>query len=116
MVVAAGMPCPSCATRAQQASDQARGSYRQRGYGRLHRTRFRPAVLERDPVCVLCELRLATVADHYPLSRRQLVEAGKDPDDPAHGRGLCTQCDRKQTAQRQPGGWNDRGEGASRSL
>lgn len=92
----------------QRASDLARGSSTRRGYGRAHRTRFRPGVLARDPVCVICNLRVSTVADHYPLSRRELVDAGMDPDDPVHGRGLCAPCDRRQTAQRQPGGWADR--------
>jgi 5-methylcytosine-specific restriction protein A len=45
-------------------------------------------------------------ADHWPLSRRELVEQGLDPDDPKHGRGLCTSCHSRSTAREQPGGWN----------
>ncbi|MER7155437.1 holin, partial [Streptomyces lydicus] len=45
-------------------------------------------------------------ADHYPLSRRELVARGDDPDDPRHGRGLCGPCHSSETAQHQPGGWN----------
>jgi 5-methylcytosine-specific restriction protein A len=51
---------------------------------------------------------LATVADHWPLSRRELAERGMDPDDPAHGRGLCHGCHSKETAINQPGGFNAR--------
>lgn len=96
--------CPAC----RRAGDRDRGTSTQRGYSGLHRSRFRAGVLTADPICVLCHTRPATVADHYPLSRRELVAAGLDPDDPVHGRGLCSRCDRTQTAQRQPGGWNRR--------
>jgi 5-methylcytosine-specific restriction protein A len=65
-------------------------------------------VLERDVVCVLCRSALAVIADHYPLGRDELVEQGLDPDDPQYGRGLCRSCDSSQTAERQPGGWNNR--------
>ncbi|MFD9064197.1 HNH endonuclease [Kitasatospora purpeofusca] len=75
------------------------------GYGPRHRARFRAAVLRRDPRCVLCRKALATEADHYPLSRRTLVERGLDPDDPQHGRGLCKPCHSRETAEHQPGGW-----------
>jgi hypothetical protein len=33
--------------------------------------------------------RHATHADHYPLSRRQQIAAGLDPNDPCNGRPLC---------------------------
>jgi 5-methylcytosine-specific restriction protein A len=87
-------------------AERARGTARQRGYGRQHEQRFRPAVLARDPVCVLCQKAPAAHADHYPLSRRELVAAGLDPDDPRHGRGLCGPCHSRHTAQEQPGGWH----------
>ena len=50
----------------------------------------------------------ATVADHWPLTRRELVAAGLDPDHPARGRGLCAPCHAKATAldPRTRGGWN----------
>ena len=75
-------------------------------YGTAAHRRFRAAVLRRDPVCVLCGLALATVADHWPLSRKELEERGMDPNDPAYGRGLDKQCHDRSTAQLQPGGWN----------
>src|ERR1700730_2912906 len=33
----------------------------------------RRQVLLRDPLCCLCEHRASTVADHYPLSAREIV-------------------------------------------
>jgi 5-methylcytosine-specific restriction protein A len=62
----------------------------ERGYDQEHRTRFRTTVLERDPICPCGAI--ATVADHYPLSRRELVAKGMDANDPIHGRGLCGPC------------------------
>lgn len=83
-----------------------RPSARQRGYDHEHETRFRAGVLARNPVCVLCKNKPAVVADHWPVSRRDLVRQGRDPNDPRYGRGLCRSCDSTQTAHRQPGGWN----------
>ena len=98
--------CDSCKRQAEQR----RGSSASRGYGKRHRDRFRRAVLERDICCVLHRERgewvLATVADHWPLSRRELTERGLDPDDPERGRGLCHDCHSSETALNQPGGFN----------
>lgn len=94
-------------TQCQRQADTARGTATQRGYDKQHR-RFRRHVLERDALCVLCGTGVATVADHYPKSRRQLVAEGLNPNDPRHGRGLCKRCHDQQTAIHQPGGWNQR--------
>lgn len=67
---------------------------------------FRSEVLARDPICVLCRKARATIADHYPRARRELVRLSLDPDDPQHGRGLCKRCHDTETAEHQPGGWN----------
>lgn len=100
--------CDDCATIAERQ----RGSSAARGYGKKHRDRFRKAVLERDICCVICRQNdrwtLSTVADHWPLSRRELLEHGLDANDPDHGRGLCHDCHSRETAQNQPGGWNQR--------
>lgn len=69
-----------------------RGTPRQRGYGGPQWTRCRAAVLSRDPVCVLCGERSATVADHYPETFRAISARGGDPYDPACCRGLCRPC------------------------
>ncbi|MFJ9628081.1 holin [Streptomyces sp. NPDC101175] len=99
----------------RREAEQQRGSARQRGYGREHETRFRQPVLQRDPCCVCTAMdhghtgpcRQPSVhADHWPYSRRELVAAGMDPDDPQYGRGLCGPCHSSETAQHQPGGWN----------
>ena len=90
----------------KREAEQRRGSARQRGYGRGHEQRFRPGVLAKDPMCVLCGTAPSMHADHHPLSRRELVERGLDPNDPQHGRGLCGPCHSKSTAEAQPGGWN----------
>jgi len=105
-------------TEHQRAAEHRRGTARQRGYGREHERRFRPGVLGRDPVCTCpgctsCQpgagrpCAAASVhADHWPMSRRELVAARLDPDDPQHGRGLCQPCHSRSTASEQPGGWN----------
>ena len=102
--------CPDCVA----AAEARRGTAAQRGYGSTHRTRFRRDVLRKDPLCVCADeahghgpqcLAPSTVADHWPLSRRELVAIGADPDDPAHGRGICASCHNRHTAQAQPGGF-----------
>ncbi len=105
--------CEACTTTATRA----RGTSRQRGYDGAHERRFRKPVLRRDPLCT-CEtaghghtgqcLAPSTVADHYPRSRRDLVAAGMDPNDPTHGRGLCKSCHDRETSKYQPGGWHAR--------
>lgn len=105
--VPAGLPCPDCET-ARRALDRSNRRDTLRPYfTRAHRRRFRQGVLDRDPLCVLCG-KVATIADHYPRTRRQLVEDGDDPNDPAHGRGLCKACHDRHTAATSPGGWNRR--------
>lgn len=67
--------------------------------------RFREAVLVAQPICTICWVAQSTVADHYPLDRRELVRKGLDPNDPERGRGLCAKCHNKHTAATNPGGW-----------
>jgi 5-methylcytosine-specific restriction protein A len=103
--------------RCNQAAEQRRGSANARGYGRAHRLGFRAQVLRDQPLCVCTDeqhghgpkcLIPSRVADHHPLSRRELEQAGLNPNDPKHGRGLCDSCHNKHTADAQPGGWNAR--------
>ena len=94
-----------CPTHRRQA-DRGRGTATQRGYTSAGHQAFRRAVLTRDPICVICHKALSTVADHYPLSRRELEAKGLDPNDPNAGRGLCVPCHNTETSQHQPGGWN----------
>lgn len=100
------------------AAERHRGTAAQRGYGTRHSNRFRDGVLAKHPTCVCVDQHGAghpepcgarTVhADHWPRDRRQLIATGADPDDPRHGRGLCTSCHSWHTSQHQPGGWNAR--------
>jgi 5-methylcytosine-specific restriction protein A len=99
-------PCSHCGAAVVRAgkcarhlkmADRQRGSSTARGYGAEHRDRFRAGVLQRDDwTCVLCG-HVATVADHHPLTRRELVAQGLDPNDPARGRSLCQSCHSSHT-------------------
>jgi 5-methylcytosine-specific restriction protein A len=95
-----------CPTHRKQA-DTARGTASERGYNTRGHRAFRVAVLTRDYICVMpgC-LAFATVADHYPRSKRELIDAGLNSNDPQYGRGLCHRCHSIETAQHQPGGWH----------
>lgn len=93
-----------CRAHRRQA-DRRRGTARERGYSSPGHRSFRAAVLARDLICVVCELAEATVADHFPRGRDELVHLGLDPDDPSYGRGLCHRCHSVETAANQPGGW-----------
>ena len=95
-----------CGTHRAHA-DRARGTAKERGYkSHGHTHRFRPGVLDRDPICVRCHLAESTVADHYPRDKRELIALGLDSNDPQYGRGLCKPCHDVETAQHQPGGWH----------
>lgn len=100
--VTTGGRCAAC----RRGAEQARGSARQRGYGTQHQQRFRAGVLCNHPTCVVCHREPSVVADHWPRSRRELVQLGLDPDDPQYGRGLCSPCHSRETARLQPGGWH----------
>jgi 5-methylcytosine-specific restriction protein A len=99
-----GGRCPACRARRRDTSDQLRGTAAQRGYDRDWEHR-RAAYLAQHPTCALCG-RPATVADHWPRSRRQLIaDHAPDPDAAEHLRPLCRPCHATQTAEHQPGGW-----------
>ena len=92
-----------CAAHEKQAARQ-RETTAERGYAARWQ-RIRRRYLYAHPWCVLCA-RAATVADHFPLSRRELITRGvSDPDASEHLRPLCTNCHNRETAKRQPGGW-----------
>lgn len=98
-----GGRCDTCRGKAEQR----RGTAAERGYnGRWRRKRH--AYLTRHPLCVLCPAQ-ASVADHYPTSRRDLIARGvRDPDADHRLRPLCATCHGRETAAHQPGGWNAR--------
>jgi 5-methylcytosine-specific restriction protein A len=98
-----GGRCP--AHRAQ--AEQTRGTAAQRGYDARWRAK-RAAYLRRYPICVL-DGAIATVADHWPESRRELLARGvSDPDADHRLRPVCAPCHNKETTVHQPGGWNAR--------
>jgi 5-methylcytosine-specific restriction protein A len=100
--VTASGRCADCTA----AADKARGSATQRGYNSRGHQAFRRAVLLRDPICVACHAAVSTVADHHPVSRRDLLSLGLNANDPERGRGVCKRCHDRSTAVAQPGGWN----------
>lgn len=86
-----------CDDHARQ-QDRQRGTSSERGYGKRHSDVFRAGVLSRDRwLCVLCG-GPATIADHYPRTRKQLISDGDDPDNPDFGRALCKRCHDRHTA------------------
>lgn len=94
----AGGKCAKHRAQQHQRTDQQRGSARQRGYDETHARTFRQAVLDRAGwQCQECGDD-ATDADHYPLTRRELVDRGMDPNNPDHGRALCHPCHSAHTA------------------
>jgi 5-methylcytosine-specific restriction enzyme A len=93
--------CPSCTNQADRNRRPDGNPYNTAGH-----QRFRSAVLARDPICVLCDIAISTVADHHPLERRELVTRGLNPDDPDRGRGVCKRCHDRHTAESNPAGWN----------
>lgn len=97
-----GSRCPEHRAEA----DRVRGTATQRGYNTRGHQTFRRTVLEREPICVLCQVAQSTVADHHPHSRKELIDLGFNPNNPDYGRGLCKPCHDSETAQHQPGGWH----------
>lgn len=96
----AGM-CPACRAKAEQ-------DRRPEGnpYSTVEHQAFREQVLAKNPICVLCRRTRASIADHHPIERRDLVAMNLDPNDPQYGRGLCKACHDRHTAETSPGGWN----------
>lgn len=94
--------CSEHESNARRRHWEATRAYSSRG----HRA-FRDAVLRDSPICALCPA-LATIADHFPRSRRELEELRLDPNNPQYGRALCKSCHDSETATHQPGGWNRR--------
>lgn len=108
--------CDEC----RKAKDKRRSRGRNPYTSKAHRL-ARARVLARDPRCVcpgdgpdgcgrhhgLCGAP-STIADHWPLERVELIEAGLDPNDPARMRGLCKRCHDSKTARTKPSGFNGR--------
>lgn len=113
----AGRLCTSCPTiipkgqtRCKPCTRKADKQRRPNGnpYSTKGHKQFRNQVLARDPICVNCMREPATIADHYPTERRDLILQARNPNDPQYGRGLCKKCHDQHTANTTPGGWNTR--------
>lgn len=116
--------CPTIVSRgrcAQHATkaERRRGGHDLRGGGNSTHWRIRRRVcLLRDPVCVCTDtdcghggrcFSASTVADHWPISKRDLVARGdKDPDAAHHLRGLCAPCHNRSTAKESPSGFRNK--------
>lgn len=105
--------CPDCIAKAAQQRRPNGNPYNSRGH-----QAFRHQVLAKHPYCQcrgecggahngICAKR-STIADHWPLERDELIAQGLNPNDPAHGRGLCKSCHDAKTARTKPSGWNAR--------
>ncbi|PAZ13307.1 HNH endonuclease [Streptomyces sp. SA15] len=66
--------------------------------------RKRESFLYMNAWCVLCG-QPSKVADHFPLSRKELVKRGvSDPNAHEHLRALCVRCHNRETGRNQAGG------------
>ncbi|MFJ9429613.1 HNH endonuclease [Streptomyces sp. NPDC101490] len=66
--------------------------------------RKRAAFLYLNAWCVLCD-QPSKVADHFPLSRKELVKRGvSDPNAHEYLRALCVRCHNRETGRNQAGG------------
>lgn len=90
----------------QSLAERMQGTAAQRGYDARWQRIRRAFLAQPDNImCCLCG-GLATVADHYPLSRRALIALRvPDPDAYYRMRPLCRPCHSQETGRLQPGGW-----------
>jgi 5-methylcytosine-specific restriction protein A len=120
--IEAGCPELSDQSRCERHRRDTRPSASRRGYGVGWRKR-RELFLAVNPTCIDC-LAPATVADHDPLTRDELIRRGDpDPDAFHHLKPRCASCHSRKTATRDggfgrtPGGYpNSRGEGTVRGA
>ncbi|MYW05765.1 HNH endonuclease [Streptomyces sp. SID3343] len=100
--------CPELTSGGQCAKHKREANKSRVSNGKSYDVRWqrtRRAYLYANPWCVLCA-QPAVVADHHPITRRQLIDQGvSDPDAPERLRPLCVRCHNGETAKRQPGGW-----------
>lgn len=107
-------PCPTlvpgggrCEQHIPPRAKDDRPSAAQRGYGSAWQTSVAGFLLQ-HPVCADCGGQ-ATVGDHDPVERAELVAMGDpDPDAWHHLVPRCGPCHNAKTARTRPGGWNRR--------
>lgn len=103
--------CPACRADADRKRRPDGNPYTSPGH-----QSFREQVLATNPRCVCpgdcghhqgwCGA-VATIADHWPHERVDLIDMGLNPDDPKYGRGVCKPCHDRKTARTKAGGWHD---------
>lgn len=102
-------PCPVHDRAVNRQRMDKRPSAARRGYGAKWRKR-REEFLREHPLCVDCG-QPSAVPDHYPLTRRELVECGvTDPDADEYLVARCASCHSRKTAVRD-GGFGQRSGG-----
>lgn len=119
--------CPQHTAAQRKASDTHRPNANQRGYGSQWRRTAR-TFLRAHPTCIDCG-DPATVPDHSPLTRRELVAHGiTNPDAPAFLRPRCKPCHDRKTVREDggfgrqptrvtpPNGWPPRGTPPERGM
>lgn len=101
VLIDSGIYCPQHRMQRRQASDQRRGSARQRGYNsRWERTRRR--YLRQHPICECGCGRLATIVHHLDGQGPN----GSQGHNPKNLQALAKPCHDRITARQQPGGWH----------
>lgn len=84
-------PCDAHLAERNAAIEQERGSSHDRGYGQAWRVK-RKRILDRDPVCRVCEVSWSKEVDHI----RPKVLGGTDND--KNLQGICVDCHRAKSA------------------
>ena len=98
--------CSEHRKAARRRSERGRPSAVERGYGKAWR-KTRTAFLRAFPTCIDCG-DVATVADHAPRTRADLIAQGApDPDAFEHLEPRCASCHSSKTG-REDGGYGNR--------
>lgn len=102
--------CGNLVPHGQQCPNHERDANRPNAYQRGYTTRrwrvIRKRFLATHNQCVDCGAP-ATVPDHDPYERRELIAMGvPDPDAFEYLKPRCIPCHNKRTARATPGGWN----------
>lgn len=87
--------CSDC-SRDYRAEDEQRGSAQERGYGNEWR-KTRARILQRDPVCKVCNRAWSAEVDHV----KPKEQGGTDDDE--NLQGICHHCHADKTAKERRG-------------
>lgn len=92
----------------RQANDRRRGNSSQRGYGHKWRTKIRPRILRRDPICRCtnpdCPVHRGRVSCTRPSQHvDHIIPKPEGTDDASNLQGLCDGCHSHKTASKDGG-------------